>query len=1305
MNEEKTEDNKDKIPEENQEENFILQYSPRTEYSMKLEEEEKMYNELKLNFDPITIKIIKKHFKERLGALKKEEMVAILKNHLLGFLPNHPNREKIIVKLLLRLFSDIDLNDNGDLEWNEFTNYIVHLGSDNNKVKSKDYRLKFYAKSLYSINPSDLTEQITYAFCLEKHNVIGIVQEGKSNILFYETKKCKKLKCYIDLKDIQAQVDILEFSELNKRANKILEKEEIEKRIKKLQLNSKNNKHRRSAYLSELNNENLKHKKKKEDEKKSNNTNNSINNNEILSKGELIKTSINKKLSILCTCFIPEYDIILVSGTNNTITAWKFIKQEIKNVNVTQDFRLSKDELRIAILIADSPQYAMCWDPALKLLFTGQKDGKILKWDLTKPNPIIEDILDIKIVKKKSNNPNLNIDKENNNKDNSKKLLEQIKQKSFKNVKENDLILFEDKDKNMSVSCLLLSQKLQLLAASYYNGNIILWDTLLKDYRKCYTDQTTGIYSMAFDSIRNLIFTCGFSHDIFVYDPYIDGSSVYKLIGHNWSINSIECNEKESELISVDILGTIKVWDTSLLINFQTIKLNEQIEDNNSKKNHNMENSKNKKLSSNMKMLYINKLKKIFVYGNKLLFFETDRANNPELADDQVICSCYYDKTAKTLLSFCLRKIKIWNILTGKVKQIYDDPMGGEVTAIIVDRNVKRGFLGDNTGKIRNINLKNGQIIKDLTPHSTEIKFLCHSMSLNIIASCSIDNIIKIHNDAELLETEVIKELSIFQFQVRALCIVDRFSRLGIGLSNGIIKFYDIEHFHYDSDLQSDPSIIKDEVSALAAIDGVELVLCCYSSGICRFIVTPPSAVKFSSIYEFNNCNDKLQPIAISSIEFDKVNHLVFIGDLLGNIKCYNISEIYDIINNVIENEQRNFDNETIITKENYDLFTNIKIVNLWSIEAHKESIRHIHYVDIEPRIIITTSHDLRIKIFEAETGKYQDEFRQISNRIKPVPIGIKFYLLDPFSDDSKIKSEPLYFYRKDIEKFNPMIHQENSNQQISEYSKKITEFNAKEKLWVNCRNSNLPYQMSNNWNLKINVDKVLENEEIEYQKTFKVVKEVEKITNETELILQEKSIYSDTYKPKYIEEMTDLEQIKEFSKVIAERLRNVKLAVSKANLNQSKMIDLTRKEFGKKMNKSRSSINIKKNSFIQEINKKSSNKSIINDNNKSMIKLKNNLVPTLPKIKSKYNFIQTKINTPGDMFNKLHDDFKNGYSQLFLPFRILIMKSKRQNKLLIRSKSQNDLEERDKRINENELRIKRLTSLEGYLKHLEQMQ
>ena len=56
-----------------------------------------------------------------------------------------------------------------------------------------------------------------------------------------------------------------------------------------------------------------------------------------------------------------------------------------------------------------------------------------------------------------------------------------------------------------------------------------------------------------------------------------------------------------------------------------------------------------------------------------------------------------------------LRKLKknIY-ILTGKVTQIYDDPIGAKMTAIAVDKPCKRVYLGDNTGKLRNINLKNG---------------------------------------------------------------------------------------------------------------------------------------------------------------------------------------------------------------------------------------------------------------------------------------------------------------------------------------------------------------------------------------------------------------------------------------------------------------------------------------------------------------------------------------------------------------------------------------------------------------------
>ena len=137
------------------------------------------------------------------------------------------------------------------------------------------------------------------------------------------------------------------------------------------------------------------------------------------------------------------------------------------------------------------------------------------------------------------------------------------------------------------------------------------------------------------------------------------------------------------------------------------------------------------------------------------------------------------------------------------------------MTAIAVDKLCERAYLGDNTGKLRNINLKNETVLKDLEPHNTELKFLIHSIELNLIATCSIDNVIKIYDDHELLESDVIKELKIPDFNVRALCLIKRFSHLGIGLSNGVVKFYDIEHFHFDSDLENDSSNFTNEVSCL----------------------------------------------------------------------------------------------------------------------------------------------------------------------------------------------------------------------------------------------------------------------------------------------------------------------------------------------------------------------------------------------------------------------------------------------------------------------------------------------------------
>lgn len=55
---------------------------------------------------------------------------------------------------------------------------------------------------------------------------------------------------------------------------------------------------------------------------------------------------------------------------------------------------------------------------------------------------------------------------------------------------------------------------------------------------------------------------------------------------------------------------------------------------------------------------------------------------------------------------------------------------------------------------------------------------------------------------------------------------------------------------------------------------------------------------------------------------------------------------------------------------------------------------------------------------------------------------------------------------------------------------------------------------------------------------------------------MQENSIYSENYKPLFINEMEN-EKIKEFSKTLSQKMRHVKMAISKATLGQNKYASL----------------------------------------------------------------------------------------------------------------------------------------------------
>ena len=69
----------------------------------------------------------------------------------------------------------------------------------------------------------------------------------------------------------------------------------------------------------------------------------------------------------------------------------------------------------------------------------------------------------------------------------------------------------------------------------------------------------------------------------------------------------------------------------------------------------------------------------------------------------------------------------------------------------------------------------------------------------------------------------------------------------------------------------------------------------------------------------------------------------------------------------------------------------------LFTVEAHKGCIKEIVLPNINPSIIITTGNDYRVRLFNADNGKYIDELNQQNEKNKEYPLGIKYYTSDPF--------------------------------------------------------------------------------------------------------------------------------------------------------------------------------------------------------------------------------------------------------------------------------------------------------------------
>jgi len=142
---------------------------------------------------------------------------------------------------------------------------------------------------------------------------------------------------------------------------------------------------------------------------------------------------------------------------------------------------------------------------------------------------------------------------------------------------------------------------------------------------------------------------------------------------------------------------------------------------------------------------------------------------------------------------------------------------------------------------------------------------------------------------------------------------------------------------------------------------------------------------------------------------------------------------------------------------------------------------------------------------------------------------------------------------------------------------------------------------------------------------------------------MQKKSIYSDKYQPLFIQEM-DEAKLKEFSKILSQKLRHVKLAISKAALGQNKYSNLGVNESSASMEKSSE---IEKKPKIHENDKKE---------NRGKLKLKPLIHGGLNSYMSKFDLNPQKIM---EIFRENYNELESQIEEMKKPLQVLIKKTK----------------------------------------------
>lgn len=268
---------------------------------------------------------------------------------------------------------------------------------------------------------------------------------------------------------------------------------------------------------------------------------------------------------------------------------------------------------------------------------------------------------------------------------------------------------------------MLVMPDLGLLVTASMDARMHVWDLGVHTLRRTLNaGHNKGVYRLAYVASQRYLISAGFDNYCKVWNPMIE-EPLFTMSGHTNVIAGMEVVMGSNRVITSDVDGVVKVWDTRNFTCVQTIKI---------------EGLHGGSVSD---LTYVYCMDRVIVAAvgqvsrrvHKMHCLDYEHPMQPEVADEEPIVCGIYSRINHTVTTASARTVRLWNASTGLLWKSFVNVAASNITAMCFDDRERKLVVGQENGAIVIVNYLNGAPIKQLEPHSAgELRYcLCLSDS------------------------------------------------------------------------------------------------------------------------------------------------------------------------------------------------------------------------------------------------------------------------------------------------------------------------------------------------------------------------------------------------------------------------------------------------------------------------------------------------------------------------------------------------------------------------------------------------